>query len=572
MCGILGGNRENWNYREAIEAISHRGPDAQKLINVKNFHLGFARLSIIDLQDQAMQPMFSSDGNYVILFNGEIYDYHIVRKELETRGYQFRTMSDTEVLLYAFVEWKEAMVHHLDGIFATAIMDIREEKIYLFRDRPGVKPLYYYYDGASFAFASELKAIEKMCTDIKFQIDNTALYDYYNYLYIPEPKTIYRNVYKLEAATCMVFDLKKNVIVTNYRYWKVRLNTKAGEPVTQRKMEEKAEELRYHMANVIKRQVVSDVPVGTFLSGGVDSSIVTAVSKAYIPNITGYTIGFTDKKYDELEYAKKIAELLRVKLKVKRFTRNNYFSLRKLLPQIYDEPFADTSAYPTFFVSKFAKEDITVVLTGDGGDELFGGYPRCLYALDNLTGKRRIPRKQVSSLYMDYENAVKKIHIDFDTFFKDDVTRLLSLYHGGVLDRKRLRQKYSIDRDYDDAWYIRKYYHKDLPPFTRMRYLDFMTYLPGDILTKVDRASMKVSLEARVPFLDKEIIDFAFSLTQQECNPNGDLKGLLKYAYKDTIPLDLFNRKKAGFSMPHCYVSGEGNIQEILLHKLWRID
>lgn len=573
MCGILGGNKSNWNYQAAVESICHRGPNAQKVLKVKDFHLGFARLSIIDLQDTAMQPMISGDGNYMIVFNGEIYDYQKLRKILEDKGYRFRTKSDTEVLLYAFSEWKEKMVDYIDGIFAAAIMDIREEKIYLYRDRPGVKPLYYYYDGSSFAFASELKAIVKMCIDVSFEIDNTALYDYHTYLYIPDPKTMYKNVYKLEPASCMVFDLKQSKITSKYRYWKVRLNTKEGEPVSRKRLNEKAEELRYHLNNAIARQIVSDVPVGTFLSGGVDSSIVTAVTKSHISDVTGYTIGFTDRNYDESEYAKRVADILKVNLKVKRFTRNNYVKLQKILPELYDEPFADTSAYPTYFVSEFAKQDITVVLTGDGGDELFGGYTRCLFARDNLKDNRLFLGRKLSSIYMDYENELKRNYLEMDTFFKEDVCRLIPQYQFYIKpDRKQLRQRYHIDKDYDDAWYIRKFYHKDLPPFTRMRYLDFMTYLPGDILTKVDRTSMKVSLEARVPLLDKEMIDFAFSLTQQECNPGGELKGLFKYAYKDMIPLKLLNRKKAGFSMPHDYVKDDVCPQEMLLKKLWGIE
>lgn len=570
MCGIVGGNQKKWDYQAAVDSICHRGPDAKKVINIKKFFLGFVRLSIIDLQDMAMQPMVSDDGNYVIVFNGEIYDYQKIRNELEAKGYIFHTKSDTEVLLNAFVEWKEKMVNHIDGIFATAIMDIREEKIFLFRDRPGVKPLYYFYDGSSFAFASELKAIIRMCTDVRFELDNTALYDYYTYLYIPDPKTMYKNVYKLEPASCLVFDTKQNKIISNYRYWKVCLNTNEGNAVSKKKLDEKAEELRYHLNRVIARQVVSDVPVGTFLSGGVDSSIVTAVTKNHIPNVTGYSIGFTDRVYDESKYAEEIARILNVNFKVKKFTRNDYWKLQKEIADLYDEPFADTSAYPTYFVSEFAKNDITVVLTGDGGDELFGGYSRCLYAKDYLNGDRKLLPKKMRMLYMDYENKISFNSLEVETIFKEDIYRIIPLYQFAIKpNRVQLRKQYGIPRDYDDAWHVRRYYHESLPPFTRMRYLDFMTYLPGDILTKVDRASMKVSLEARVPLLDKEMIDFAFSLTQQECNPNGELKGLFKYAYKDVIPLELLNRKKAGFSMPHNYVRGVGCPQEILLRKVW---
>ncbi len=572
MCGILGGSKANWDYQKALKSMSHRGPDGKKLHRIADFYLGFVRLSIIDLNENAMQPMLSNDGNYAIVFNGEIYDYLGVRKILEDKGYHFRTKSDTEVLLYAFVEWKENLTDHIDGIFAVAVIDIREEKIYLFRDRPGVKPLYYYYDGYSFAFASELKAITAMCCDVSFQLDNTALYDYHTYLYIPEPKTMYHNVFKLQPASCMIYDIKKHKILSNFRYWKVRMNTKEGNRLSLTQLENKAEELRYHLNRVIARQIISDVPVGTFLSGGVDSSIVTAVTKDYISDVTGYSIGFTDREYDESRYAAQIADIIGVKCKIKKFLKSDFNRLKNMIFDLYDEPFADTSAYPTYFVSAFAKQYITVVLTGDGGDELFGGYPRCLMAAGHLKKGRKPISRRLSYIYMDYENQWKRLNINMDSVFKDDVSQLIPQYQFYIKpDRAQLRKKYKIDRDYDDAWFIRQYYHKDLPPFTRMRYLDFMTYMPGDILTKVDRASMKASLEARVPLLDKEMIEFAFSLTQEECNPNGELKGLLKLAYKDRIPLKLLNRKKAGFSMPHGYVQGRGCPQEILLKNMWGI-
>lgn len=573
MCGILGGNRNGWDYQGAVESICHRGPDGQKIKHVKNFHFGFTRLSIIDLSEDAMQPMFSNDKNHVILFNGEIYNYQKVRSCLEEKGYCFRTKSDTEVLLYSFVEWKTKMMDYIDGIFVIAIMDIREEKLYLFRDRPGVKPLYYYYDGTSFAFASELKAIKRMCLDTHFKLNNTALYDYHTYSYIPEPKTMYQNIFKLLPASCMVYDTKYNKIISNYRYWEMRINTDEGKVVSKQKLEDKAEELRYHLNRVIARQIVADVPVGTFLSGGVDSSIVTAVTKRYVPEVSAYSIGFSDERYDESGYAEKVADILGVNCKMRRFRRDDYRTLNDVLPRLYDEPFADLSAYPTYFLSKFAKEDVTVVLTGDGGDELFGGYPRCIFAVEKLRRSFHISGK-LANIYKDYENELKSLYIDLDSILKDDVGLIVSQYQfQGKTDRKKLRKKYGIDRDYDDAWFIRKYYHRELPPFTRMRYLDFMTYLSGDILTKVDRASMGASLEARVPLLDKEMIEFAFSLTQEECNPRGALKGLLKYAYKDVLPLKMLNRSKAGFSMPQHYVRGKGSDcpQEILLKSLWGI-
>lgn len=571
MCGILGGNNEKWNYNAALETLRHRGPDGQRINRIKDFFLGFVRLSIIDLHENAMQPMFSDDGRYAIVFNGEIYGYQKLRNELIAKGYTFQTLSDTEVLLYAFEEWKEKVMDHLDGICAFAIMDILQEKIYLFRDRCGVKPLYYYYNGNEFAFASELKGIVRLCDNITFRLDNTALYDYYTYLYIPEPKTMYKHVYKLPAASYLVYDCKKKKIDGIKKYWKVKLNTHAGEPVSQKKLNDKADELKYHLNQVVKKQIVADVPVGTFLSGGVDSSIITAVVHSHINNITAYSIGFDDKRYDESVYAKEIAEIIGINCKVKTFHHEDFKKFFNSLVSIYDEPFADTSAYPTYYVSKFAREDVTVVLTGDGADELFGGYSRCVLAKE-LLDEQKISNRKLSELYLQNENIFKNLGKEFEMFCREDVALLPLLYqYSKRPDRNRLRNKYAIPRDYDDFWYYRKYYHKDLPPYTRMRYFDFMTYLNGDILTKVDRASMSVSLEARVPFLDREIIDFAFSLTQEECNPSGEQKGLLKQAYKDIIPINKLNRQKQGFGIPFSYIRKGECPQDILIEKVWNL-
>lgn len=568
MCGILGGNDKNWNYEAAIKSLYHRGPDSQRIRWVGDMCLGFTRLAIIDLQEIAMQPMFSKDGNYAIVFNGEIYDYKKIRQELEKKGYQFQTTSDTEVLLYSFVEWKEAMVDYLDGIFAVAVMDIKANQIYLFRDRAGIKPLYYFYDGSHFAFASELKAIQKMCDNISFRYDNTALYDYHTYLYIPEPKTMYQNVYKLEHASYLIFDLDTRQILQKKRYWKVKLNTHMGDKPTSKRLAEKADELKYHLEKVVAKQMIADVPVGTFLSGGVDSSIITSVAQKWKSDITAYTIGFFDKRYDESCYAREAAEKIGVSCKVKEFDSTAYDELYHILPRLYDEPFADTSAYPTYMVSGLAREDVTVVLTGDGADELFGGYPRHLYVKDVVDARKACPNRFVQK----YAHNILKKYDKLEDFFKEDLELIWKHYcYQQTPDKDVLRKKYHIDKDYDDYWYYRKYYHKDLPPLTRMRYMDFMTYLSGDILTKVDRASMQVSLEARVPFLDKEIIDFAFSLSQEECNPNGELKGLLKRAYEETLTKKFLNRPKQGFSVPQKNLKKNCSPQECIIRDLWKL-
>lgn len=571
MCGILGGNNSYWDYENALHKLYHRGPNCQEMQKIDNFYMGFARLAIIDLSEKAMQPMHSFDKRFSIVFNGEIYDYEIIRKELEKKGYCFQTKSDTEVLLYSFIEWKERMMEHIDGIFAFAIMDKQNKQLYLFRDRCGVKPLYYYYDGRNFAFSSELKGIKALCNNVSFDVDETALYDYHMYLYIPDPKTMYKNVYKLEPASYIIFDYNRNQLSKSKKYWKVKLNTREGNVLNKKQLDAKAEELRYHLERCVKRQIVSDVPVGTFLSGGVDSSIITAVTKQYLEDVTAYCIGFHDSRYDESKYAKEIADIINVDCKIRKFSINEFLYLYQELPDWYDEPYADTSAYPTYYVSKFAREDVTVVLTGDGGDELFGGYPRCIFAKENLI-KRRINNRKLSELFLDNSSKLNALGEEMGNFCKEDVAQILPRYLYRIKpNRSYLRAKYHIPKEYDDFWYIRRYYHKDLPPYTRMRYLDFMTYMNGDILTKVDRVSMRTSLEARVPFLDREMVDFAFSLTQEECNPKGELKGLLKYAYQNTIPRKLFDRQKQGFSIPFSYIRKEKCPQEFLIEELWNL-
>lgn len=571
MCGILGGNQDNWNYKEALLALKHRGPDGQRLIKFKNIIMGFARLAIIDLSEQAMQPMVSRDGRYAIVFNGEIYDYNKVRKQLEKKGYYFNTDSDTEVLLYSFIEWKEKVMNHVDGIFAFAIFDIQLEKLYLFRDRCGVKPLYFYQQGNRFAFSSELKGIEKLCTNEKFELDNTALYDYHTYLYIPAPKTMYKNIYKLPPAHYLIYDTHNMKIAKLERYWKVRVNVKEGNILTEQKLISKAEELRYHVNEAVKRQLVADVPVGVFFSGGVDSSVIASVAHSHMNDIMAYTIGFQDRRYDESVYAREIANILHINYKEKIFDKNEYNSLYGILKQLYDEPYADMSAYPTYLVSKYAREDVTVVLTGDGADELFGGYSRYQYA-QKIDRRKTFSNRLFSQLYLNCKDYLSIGKTQLDDKLLEDIALLAEIYqYQKHPNRKELRRKYRISKDYDDLWYFRKFYHKDLPVLTRMRYLDFMTYLNGDILTKVDRASMAVSLEARVPFLDREVIDFAFSLTQTECNPSGQLKGILKLAYQKDIPRAKLDRKKQGFSIPFAYASKGNSPQESIIENIWKL-
>lgn len=563
MCGILGGNNSRWDYAKGIECMAHRGPDGMRISSLEDFTLAFARLAIIDLSVNGMQPMFSCDNQVGIVYNGEIYGYQKLRKELEKSGYQFRSTSDTEVILNAYLKWGEKFITRIDGMFGMAIFDKREGVIRLFRDRAGIKPLYYYYDGTNFGFASELKGIVNMCNTVSLQIDRTAVYDYLNYIYIPAPKTYYKNVYKLLPGHRMTFDIKSKRILKDSAYWKLNVNTKQA---SERNQKDIIEELKGLVKESVSEQMIADVPVGTFLSGGVDSGIVTYEAHKINSRLECFSMGFTQRRYDESEYARKLAEKFHINWNLKKFDRSIFLEHYNQLKDWYDEPFADSSAFPTYIVSKMAREKVTVVLTGDGGDEVFGGYERHREIWQKE--KKKAPDNLLVSHI--YGKICKN---GFDSYWMDELTYILmAIGEASQLGDKELRKRLGIPKDYDAFWKFRQYYFKELPPMTRVQYLDFKTYLPEDVLTKVDRASMAVSLETRVPLLSKKIVEFSFSLSEEDRLPNGVLKGILKKAYEEEIGKGILYRKKMGFTMPYNFFRKDESMQEQLLKDLWDMD
>lgn len=539
MCGILGGNNQKWNYDYAINSMKYRGPDGIKTDYLPNFVLSFARLAIIDLSSNGMQPMFSSDGRVGIVFNGEIYGYRKIRKELEDR-YHFVTETDTEVILASYLLYGDEFIDKLDGMYGIAIWDNRCRKVKLYRDRMGIKPLYYFYDGYNFAFSSELKGITNLCDDVTFTIDETAIYDYLNYRYIPDPKTMYKNVSKVLPGYTLEFDIESRRIIKSEPYWELTINPYVGH---QKSSEEISENLKKLISESVAEQMVSDVPVGTFLSGGVDSSIITYECSKINPKIETFSIGFDDKTVDEIEYVKYFLNRCKVTDNIKKFKRTDISQKYDYIKSWYDEPFADDSAFPTFLVSEFAKEKVTVVLTGDGGDEIFGGYPRYSRIKNYLTKEGKI-----------------------------DLDKIVHEYGEGYDTREQYwREQLGIPKDYDKYWLINEFYNTELPPITRCQLLDIKTYLPGDILTKVDRASMQVSLETRVPLLARSIVEYAFSLSEEDRCPDGVLKGALKNAYVEELGYDFLNRKKQGFGIPHKYFSTKETRAESILDRGWDI-
>ncbi len=517
MCGIAGGNHPGWHYEKAIASILHRGPDGKNVEMYQGMTFAFCRLAVQDLSVHAMQPMSSPDNLVHIIYNGEIYGYQKLKDDLKNK-YQFRTSSDTEVILYAYLEYGKEFVDKIDGIFAMAIYDERVRKVYLFRDRIGVKPLYYYYKDGKFAFASELKALTEMLEDSALEIDTMALYDYLFYQYVPEPKSLYKHIRKLRPAARLIFDTQEKRIIEADRYWNLFVNASVGR---KRKREDVAEELRGLIRQTVEEQLIADVPVGTFLSGGVDSSVITYVTNRLKPEVNAFTIGFQETQFDESARADAFCRQQHISLTQQILSSKDVRQIRNDLSKWYDEPFADVSAYPTYMLSRLARTNCTVVLTGDGGDELFGGYAH--YKTVASFGNK--PEKE--KVYQQYAKPVASVE-DY-------------------------RIRWNIPKDYDPYWHFDQYYKEELPVFTRMRYMDLMTYLPESVLTKVDRASMAVSLEARVPFLARRIVEFAFSLSQEEYLSDNELKGCLKDAYKGRIPDEILYGIKMGFSVPDHY-------------------
>jgi asparagine synthase (glutamine-hydrolysing) len=573
VCGFVGGTDPAWNYAAALAAIAHRGPDASALKLDDPIRVGFRRLAIIDLNPEANQPLLAADGASWIVFNGEIYGYKVLKAELEKRGHEFRTESDTEVALNAYLEWGSGFVERLDGMFAIAIWDARERKLKLWRDRPGIKPLYYYYDGRRFAFASELKAIERALAPRDLEVDGTACYDFLGYRYVPAPKTLYKRCFKLPPAHELVYSPDTGSLSSPRRYWTLPVPEEPRSPP----LEAACEELRALIGASVAEQMVADVPVGFFLSGGVDSSVVVAAAAATGTRVSTFSIGFDSDKASETPYAREVAQ---------RFGTDHHERIlsqahaQELLPHLkswFDEPFADESSLPTYLVSSAAREHVTVVLTGDGGDEVFGGYrtyPRyARYArwptwppsLERVTYalRRPFPRR----------HAVARALTLLETAFSNGPNLWAKLMGGMSTPAKRAyAHELGVPRDYDDWWHYREHWREELPLRTRLQYVDFHTFLPGLVLTKVDRTSMAVSLEARVPLLARRVIEFSFGLTEDLRYYGDEPKGLLRHAYRGILPDGILDRRKKGFGIPRYYlidVSGGRFIQEHVLTSLF---
>ncbi len=558
MCGIAGATRNMLGdtpdkvLNSMNQVMIHRGPDTGDIFLDSSMGLCHRRLSIIDLSEDGRQPMTSSDGRYAIVFNGEIYNFLELREKLSNKGYNFCTKTDTEVLLVIFKEYGPACLDKIRGMFAFAIWDRYEKKLFAARDRIGKKPLYFYFDKDRFAFSSEIKSLLEI-KSISKEIDPTAIADYLKYLFIPHPKSIYKNISKLEPGHYLLFEKGKLQI---RQYWDVDFSkTLAGSE------DDIAHELLSIISDSVKTRLISDVPLGAFLSGGIDSSAVVALmTKEKRESVKTCTIGFDDSKHNEAIYAKDFSEQYHTEHH--EYYVNEEEALGKTIRKLvwhFDEPFADSSMVPTYHVSRVARNIVTVALSGDGGDENFGGYGK--YVIDQIENRVRrfVPYPLLSmicSAFSSYEKGVARKAYSLansarlspvegfyltNTFFSDEkLKELLS---------DRLIKEIN---DYNPFEQTSRYYNKasGTDHFSKVLYTDLKSYLPGDILVKVDRMSMANSLEVRSPLLDHKVIEFAARIPSALKIRGKNKKIILKKAFEKILPAELMNRPKHGFDVP----------------------
>lgn len=559
MCGIAGFFRtvhsgdDKSTLARMAEVILHRGPDAGGEYLDDFVGLVHRRLSIIDLSPQGNQPMTSADGRLVIVFNGEIYNYVSLRDALQRSGVVFRTKTDTEVILALYQQCGTACLNQLNGMFAFAIWDTYEKNLFLARDRIGKKPLYYYQAGGDkLAFASELKSLLQL-PGINPQIEPTAIPDFLCYHYIPDPKTIYRNIYKLPPAHFMVVQAGGEPQVSEY--WDVNFSPRAACSFA-----DAEEELLSLLQDATSIRMLADVPLGAFLSGGVDSSAVVALmAKASEQPVKTCTIGFQDKRYDESVFAREIAELFKTN-HTEFITKERFVDIVALLPRFFDEPFADSSAVPTYYVSHLARKAVTVALAGDGGDENFAGYAKYSVELKEDLARQFVPKPVLSLIHSAMQRCsditlARKAKSLAGSALKEQGRAFFTT--NSCIDESLLQPLLSetikqSSNGYDPACHTLGYWNKmaNRGHVSAMLYTDLKTYLPGDILVKVDRMSMANSLEVRAPFLDYRIIEFAAALPEKWKINGNSTKIILKSAFSKLLPPATLKRKKHGFTVP----------------------
>jgi asparagine synthase (glutamine-hydrolysing) len=582
MCGICG--KINFNgqpvesdhLKKMCQALSYRGPDDSGYYIPKlnynnrkkqpNVGFGHKRLSIIDLSNAGQQPMSNEDGTIWITYNGEIYNYKSLADDLKNKGHQFRSDTDTEVILHLYEEKGLRAVQHLNGMFAFAIWDENLDRLLICRDRIGIKPLVYYYDSEHFVFASEIKALLTDPT-ISKNIDYHALQLYLSFNFIPAPFTIFKNVRKLEPGHSLV--LQDGTVEIN-SYWDLpnSIDQEIASLSQSKQINFYKKTLYENLNDAVRSRMVADVPLGAFLSGGIDSSIIVALMALNSKKpVKTFSIGFKDDHlYDETHYAREVAERYQTDHHEFKLEYRDLLDVLEDIISAFDEPFADSSSIPTFIVSRETKKFVTVALSGDGGDELFAGYRSYLgqYWYDRYMNIPALFRIGI------LENIIQKMPDSRDVKILEYIRRakkFIKATKGSFPERllslkevfpKEVRSKIILDHlksgngSPDPAlnWISKLLSSYESDPINRILYTDFKDSLPGDMLTKVDLMSMKNSLEVRVPFLDHRVAELAFRMNGSLKLSKGKTKYILKETFKHLLPASIYNRPKAGFEVP----------------------
>jgi asparagine synthase (glutamine-hydrolysing) len=546
MCGILGFNWEDEKkVRSLAELLQHRGPEQEGFHVKDGISIGHKRLKIIDLSEKGRQPMYNEDGSVCVTFNGEIFNFPEIKESLEKQGHVFISHTDTEVLVHGYEQWGTDMLERLNGQFAFCIFDKKRNLFFLARDRFGIKPLYYYCDDRRFIFGSELKVFLK--SDIDKRINQHAMDYYMLFGNTPSDNSILEGVKKLTPACFLIYDLSAKKIKENRRYWTLSFANQLDCDET-----EIEKQIVERLDRAVKMQLISDVPLGAFLSGGLDSSILVAIMSKYVKNLNTFSIRFDRSDFNESHYARIVSDKFGTNHFEINFNADNVRELITELPYYYDDPFGDPSMIPTCLVSRVARQHVTVSLSGTGGDELFGGYGHyndyvLLRTLNNLP----VPAKRL----LDYSTVLANILFRKEKFNKlrgflgekeDRTTLYLRLFSYMFRTKDEPSSKLAAFR------YLEKHFVYPDDINNAMNY-DLNEYLPDDLLVKEDRASMAVTLEARVPFLDHTLAEFAARIPPRLKIKIGVKKYILKKAFSDVLPYEILHRKKQGFGVPLIY-------------------
>ncbi|HUZ60254.1 MAG TPA: asparagine synthase (glutamine-hydrolyzing) [Hanamia sp.] len=568
MCGIAGfidfkHSSSLQILKDCTDVLSHRGPDGSGYEFFENENcqtgLGHRRLSIIDLTGGGAQPMWYK--NFCIIYNGEIYNYEEIKSDLIKLGHEFISHSDTEVILHAWEQWEEKMVQRFTGMFAFVIYDAEKQKMHCFRDRAGVKPFYYYWHNGLFLFASELKSFHRH-PGFKKEINKQAVYQFMQYGFIMAPLSIFNYTFKLLPGHFLEFDIQ-HAIFNIQKYWDV--NDSYNKPKLDITISEAKKHTEELLISACKYRMVADVPVGVFLSGGYDSTAITALLQSHQKEkLKTFTIGFYEEDHNEAVFAKKVAEHLKTNHTEYYCTTKEAQEIIPAIPFFCDEPFGDSSIIPSMLVSKLARKDVTVALSADAGDEIFGGYNKYPIALDFFKKINQLPLKRSAGKLLKYipdsllNQFTKSDAVSIKKQRISDLLQHTDISTPAIMDQllsqsysnNQLQVLFSENIIKAETLFDKLEEIKSLADLDKMLAIDYKTYLPDDILVKVDRASMSVSLEGREPLLDHRLIEFIAQLPEELKIKNGSKKYLLKQIVHDYVPKELMERPKMGFGVP----------------------